>query len=182
MLKRIAIFLVLTTMLGTIPLESWGSRLASGRPAPPFLVESGSSKKLTLDMIRGRVIVLYYTSRNAMAENSRMKAELLKVYRTQPADVKKQLFRLVVVDGSEASWPTMPLWKCKLNEHSKKEGFTIYADWQRKMMADYRLKENANNFLLIDKKGIIRYSASGKIANGQYDKIKELLFTLVQEG
>ena len=182
MFRKVAVFLVLISLLGTLPLKSWGSHLASGKPAPPFLVESGNSKKLTLDMIRGRVIVLYYTSPHAIAENSQLKAELLKLYWAQPADIKRQLFRLVVVDGSEASWPTMPLWKCKLNEYSEKEGFTIYADWQRKMLAAYRLKENANNFLVIDKQGIIRYAVSGKITTGQCDKIKELLFSLVQEG
>jgi len=180
--KKIAVILVFSLLLGTLPLQAWSGGMCSGTPAPAFQVESGNNKKITLDMVLGKVIVLYYTSRHVITDNSQLKTELFKLYRTQPVDIKKQLFQMVVVDGSEASWTTMPFWKCKLIEHSKKEGFTIFADWHKKMLADYQLKENDCNFLIIDKEGIIRYSASGKINHGQLEKIKKLLCSLVQEG
>ena len=47
---------------------------------------------------------------------------------------------------------------------------------------DYRMQGNDSNFMIIDKKGIIRYSTSGQIFTGQFQEIKDLLTCLVQEG
>jgi alkyl hydroperoxide reductase subunit AhpC len=88
----------------------------------------------------------------------------------------------VVIDCSEALWSTLPLWKSKLREHSRKEGFPIYGDWTGKMCGDYHLVPEESNFLVIDKQGIIRYAGAGKIENGHFEKIKGLLISLVRKG
>jgi len=180
MLKKISLLIILVLGLAAIFLKAGVSYAAVGKEARNFLVESGDNRKLTLEMIRGMVIILFYESRHVIKKNSELKDELTKLYRVQPTNIKKEIFRLVVIDCAEATWPTIPLWKIKLQEHSKEEGFTIYGDWTRKMLTDYRMKVAESNFLIIDKQGIIRYAAAGKIANGQFDKIKELLLALVQ--
>lgn len=167
--------------LGSLPQQSWGSRPISGRPAPDFRVESGDNQPLSLDMIRGKVIVLFYESRNVTRKNMELKNELKRLYQVQPANIKNDIFRLVVIDCSEACWPATPLWKSKLKEHSRKEGFTIYGDWNKKMLRDYHLKPGESNFVIIDKRGVIRYLAARKIENGQIEKIKDILSTLVRE-
>lgn len=180
--KKIALLIILALGLGAWSLESWGSYLTSGKVAPNFLVESGDNQKLSLDMIRGKVVVLFYESRHVIKKNTALKNELTRIYRAQPANIQKNIFRLVVIDCAEAYWPLTPIWKTKLNEHSRKEGFTIYGDWSRKMFADYRMQAEESNFLIIDKHGIIRYSVTGKIARGQFEKIEEMIFSLVQAG
>jgi hypothetical protein len=181
-IRKIALFIMLPLWLGGLASESWAYHLSSGRPAPNFMVESGDNQKLSLDMIRGKLIVLFYESRYAIKENSALKDELTRFYQAQPANIKKDVFRLVVIDCSKSTFPTAPIWKSKLREHSGKEGFTIYGDWNRQMFKDYRMEAEKSNFLIIDKHGVIRYSARGKIDQGQFEKIKELLFTLVQAG
>ncbi|MCX5893282.1 MAG: redoxin domain-containing protein [Deltaproteobacteria bacterium] len=162
-----------------LTLESWGSYLTSGKPAPNFLVESGESRKLSLDMVRGRVIVLFYENRRVIRQNLALKDELTKVYLAQPEKVQQDIFRLVVIDCSEAILPTLPIWRRQLKMHSIKEGFTIYGDWHRTMFKDYRMEAADSNFLIIDKQGVIRYSATGKIDPCHFDQIKELLFSLL---
>jgi predicted transcriptional regulator len=173
---------MLTLAVGSLSSETWGSYLNSGEPAPNFLVESGDNQTLSLDMLRGRVVVLFYESRHVTKKNVELKNELKRLYRAQPANIQKAIFRLLVIDCSEASWPTAPVWKYKLKENSRKEGFTIYGDWNRKMFADYQMKAEESNFLIIDKQGIIRYSATGKVDKSQFEKITECLSNLVQEG
>jgi len=180
--SRIALLTLLFLGLGVLPPESWASRPMSGKPAPNFLVESGENKKLSLDMIRGKVVVVFYESRNVTRKNLALKNELKRLYQEQPADIKNNIFRLVVIDCSEAHWPTTPIWKSKLTEHSRKEGFTIYGDWNQRMLTDYQLQPDESNFLIIDKNGIIRYSAASKVENGQIEKIKNILASLVLEG
>ena len=180
MLKKISLLIILALGLVALSPEAGVPYAALGKEAPTFLVESGDNRKLTLEIIRDKVIVLFYESRHVISKNGELKDELTKLYRVQSTNIKKEIFRLVVIDCTEATWPTIQLWKSKLKEHSKKEGFTIYGDWTRKMLTDYRLKTAESNFLIIDKQGIVRYSATGKIANSQFNEIKELLLTLVR--
>jgi peroxiredoxin len=178
--RRIIPGLILALGLTVYALSSWASFLTPGQPAPNFLVESGSNKKLSLNMIRGKVIVLFYEFRHSLGQNNALKDVLKQFYREQPADIKNDVFRLVVVDCSKSSWPTAPFWKSGLREHSQEEGFTIYGDWNRDMFKDYRIQAGESNFMIIDKHGIIRYSATGKVNPDQFKKIKELLLTLIK--
>ncbi len=180
--RKIALLLILPLGLGVLALDSWGSYLTPGKPAPNFLVESGDSRKLSLDNVRGRVVVLFYESRHVIKKNIGLKDELTRLYKAQPAGIQNDIFRLVVIDCSEAILPTLPIWKRQLQVHSRQEGFTIYGDWHRTMLKEYGMKAEDSNFLIIDKQGIIRYSAVGKIDPDQFDRIKELLFTLIKEG
>lgn len=181
-IKKIALLIILLLGLGVLAPESWGSYLTTGKPAPPFQVESGDSQKLSLDNVRGRVIVLFYENRHVIRQNLALKDELTRVYLAQPEKVQQDIFRLVVIDCSEAILPTLPIWKRQLKAHSRKEGFTIYGDWHRTMFKDYRMQADDSNFLIIDKHGVIRYSATGKIDPCQFGQIKELLFGLLKEG
>lgn len=180
MFRKIALVIVLVLGLGILSPDSRASHLASGKPALPFVVKSGDNQKLTLDMILGKVVVLFYETREVVDKNDELKDELKHLYRLQPENIKKEIFRLVVIDCSRASLPTIPVWRTKLAEHSREQGFTIYGDWDRKMLMDYGMEKNDSNFLIIDKNGIIRYSTTGKISNGQIEKIKNLLTSLVK--
>jgi hypothetical protein len=180
--KKIALLIIVYLGLGALPTDSWGSGLTSGKPAPDFHVESADSQKLSLDMLRGKVVVLFYESRHVIRKNSALKDELKRLYREQPADVQNDIFRLVVIDCSKALWPTLPIWKSKLREHSRKEGFPIFGDWTGRMCRTYHMAPEDSNFLVIDQHGVIRYAATGKVGNGQFDKIKNLLFSLVGKG
>jgi peroxiredoxin len=179
--RKSCLLVILTLMMSALSIGSGAASQAPGRPAPNFLVESGASQKLSLDMIRGKVVVLFYESRQVTKKNLELKNELKRLYRDQPENLRRNIYRLVVIDCSKAIFPATLIWKSKLQEHSKKEGFTIYGDWNRKMLSDYRFKADDSNFLIIDKRGLIRYAAAGKIAPGQFEKIKDMLCRLAGE-
>jgi hypothetical protein len=181
MFRKMVFSLILVVGLGVLSPNAWGAFLQAGKPAPPFMVESGDSQKLTRDMVLGKVVVLFYESRQAIDINDELKEALKSLYRAQPAAIQQEIFRLVVIDCSEAALPTVPLWKSKLSENSRLQGFTIYGDWNRKMLADYGMQGNDSNFLIIDKHGIISYSGIGKIASSQIPRIKDLLYALVKQ-
>ena len=68
-----------------------------------------------------------------------------------------------------------------VKENSKKEGITLYGDWDGKMFTDYGMKDNESNFVIIDKKGFIRSRAAGKIEDEEIKKIIDLLNKLLEE-
>ncbi len=93
-------------------------------------------------------------------------------------ETKENIFRLVVINCTDASFVTRPIWRTKLREGSMRQGMTIYGDWTGTMLTDYQMQDHDSNFLIIDGNGIIRYTAIGLIENGQFEKIKELLLNL----
>ncbi len=157
----------------------WGAYLAPGDPAPAFEVASGNDEQLSLDMVRGKIVVLFYEAREVVKKNLELKKELKKLYKSQPQDIRDRIFRLIVIDCAEAFWPVTLIWKSRLRENSQKEGFTIYGDWTRRMFLDYRMQGRESNFLIIDPEGIVRYSAAGKISLNRLGEIKKVLADLI---
>lgn len=150
--------------------------LGTGEPAPSFSLVSGDNKKLTLDMLKGKVVALFYATRDTVEVNDELQKYLDTLYAAQPQNIQNQIYRLLVVNAMEATAVTT--WKEKLNETSAKLKVTIYGDWTGGMFAAYRMRDNDSNFVIIDKKGIVRFAASGKIANSRFEAIKKLLLEL----
>lgn len=150
--------------------------LGTSEPAPSFSLVSGDNKKLTLDMLRGKVVVLFYATRDTIQVNDALQNYLDTLYAAQPQNIQNQIYRLLVVNAMEATAVTT--WKEKLNETSAKLKVTIYGDWTGGMFAAYRMRDNDSNFIIIDKKGVVRFAASGKIANSRFEAIKKLLLEL----
>ena len=154
--------------------------LGTGEPAPSFSLVSGNNKKLSLDMLKGKVVALFYATRDTVEVNNELQHYLDTLYAAQPQNIQNQIFRLLVVNAMEATAVTT--WKEKLNETSAKLKVTIYGDWTGGMFAAYRMRDNDSNFVIIDKKGIVRFAASGKIANSRFEAIKKLLLELATGG
>jgi hypothetical protein len=173
---------LVVTLLSLLSLRA--SSLASGligSEAPFFEVQSGDDKELTLAMTKGKVTLIIYESRDLVKNNTRLKAELNKLYYEQTEVVKEVLVRLPIVDCSDAVWPFVGTWKKRLREHSKKEGVAIYCDWKGKMSSDYKMKADESNILIVDKSGTIRFFTSGEVKAEDIHDVKELLKTLAAE-
>jgi alkyl hydroperoxide reductase subunit AhpC len=158
-----------------VPTGAWAI-LSTGEPAPYFSLVSGDNKKLTLDMLRGKIVVLFYATRDTVHVNDDLQHYLDTLYDTQPQNIQNQIFRLLVVNAMEAT--SLTAWKEKLMETSAKLKITIYGDWTGGMFAAYRMRDNDSNFVIIDKKGIVRFAASGRIDSSRFEAIKKLLLEL----
>ncbi len=176
--------LMLAVALVSLPVFKSVSLAASGligSPAPYFRVRSGDDKALTLDMIKGKVAAIFYENKDIVDANKRLKDELNKLYYEQTDALKDLLVRVPIIDCSDAVWPFLGIWKRRLREHSKKEGMTIYCDWNGKMSSAYKMKADVSNVVVIDKAGRIRFFTSGEVTVEQINDVKELLKMLARE-
>lgn len=147
-----------------------------GEPAPSFSLVSGDNKRLTLDMLSGAIVVLFYATRDTTQVNDDLRTYLDTLYHTQPPAVQAQIFRLLIVDAMEAT--SVTTWKDKLVETSARLKITVYGDWTGEMLGAYQMRDNDSNFIIIDKMGIVRFAASGPIDNSRFEAIKTLLLEL----
>jgi len=175
--------MLVVTLLSLLAFQS-SSPAASGligSAAPYFRVQSGDDEELTLDMIKGKVAAIFYQNKDIVDANKRLKDELNKLYYEQTGIVKDVLVRLPIIDCSDAFWPFLGIWKRRIREHSKKEGVTIYCDWEGKISSDYKMNSDVSNVVIVDKSGRIRFFTSGEVKDEDINGVKQLLIVLAGE-
>jgi len=143
---------------------------------PDFKIKSGDNKLLTRNDIANKNVVLFYESREASKENLKLKEKLIQL-KAKTDKEGKTPFILAVADCSAVSWPLTSLWEKVMVDISKKQGFTVYGDWDGRMLKAYEFRKNQSNFMIIDKNGVVKYRAFGKIAEAEIEKI----ITMVDE-
>lgn len=163
------------------PAFSLGASELLGTEAPSFTVKSGDDKELTLKMLKGRVVSLIYETKDVVEKNRKLKEELRALLAKHNTPSEERAVGVSVIDCTAAFWPITRIWKSKLRENSKKEGITIYGDWDGKMFSDYKMVKDESNVVVIDRQGIVRYFNSGRVETKEIGKIKDLLETLISE-
>ncbi|MDD2688941.1 MAG: redoxin domain-containing protein [Candidatus Omnitrophica bacterium] len=152
---------------------AYAQGLKSGIPAPAFKVISGNNEELALDDIRGKAAVIFYETKDTTEKNRRLKDELNRFYDMQPDSVKKLILRIPVINCKGVFFTEA--WKNNLKEKSKKEGITIYGDWDGKMLSSYAVEDKESNLIIIGRDGIVKYSFSGMVDEKDFGRIKDLL-------
>jgi len=162
------------------PIVCMAANPKVGEKAPFFRVKSGDDKELTLDMLKGKVAVIFYETKEVVEKNRAVKEALKKLGRDEsyPSGIS---VAVAVVDCSGAFWPFTRIWRSKLVENSKKEGLTIYGDWDGRMSSDYGMKPDESNVIVVDAGGIVRYRKAGEIDRPGIDELKELLRELASK-
>ena len=160
---------------------SMAEGLEVGRPAPFFRVKSGGGKLITLDSAKGKIIVIFYETKEVLEQNRKLRNELNQSYRELTDTQKTYIVRLPIVNCCDAHWPFTGLWRKRLRESSRKSGVIIYGDWDGTMLSAYGMKGGESNVIIIDKRGIIRYFKSGRIGDAETGRIKNLIERLLLE-
>lgn len=175
------VMLLALAILATAPFAHAVDQVSAlvGRPAPPFTVRSGDDTPLSSDTLKGKVVIIFYETREANKKNSDIKDRFNKLYDRQDEETRRAIVRIPVFDCSRTIWPVTAIWKQGLRYHSKRVGMTLYGDWDGRMARDFRMKDDDSNLVIIDRRGIVRYASTGRISDEQFSEIEELLDRLV---
>ena len=173
MIRSISL-LALSAVMLTAGLAQAGP-VAVGQAAPDFKVESGDEKPLALADLKGKVAVVFYETRDQVEINRPLKKALNSFYENRPQTGQNLVARVPVVDCSSASWPFTGFWRDGLMDASKKEGMTIYGDWDGKMRADYKLPDEQPSFMVLGPGGVVLFFASGQIGPERFKQIKGII-------
>ena len=175
--------IVLVMLFQLVAFTTAFALINEGMQAPEFTVTSGDGAEMTLQKLIGTVTTIFYETKakEIIEKNRALKNELNLFYSGQTDSIKKSISRVVIIDCRKASWPFTGIWKSTLVENSKKEGIMIYGDWDGMFAKNYYIMDEETNFLIVDKKGAVRYSKSGQIEKNEIYKIKTLLTKLSEE-
>ncbi len=153
----------------------------TGQYAPVFTVSDGNDVVLNSDTLKGKVIVGFYEKRDTIEKNKQLKTVLQKYYYDNLDISSKNVFMLSVIDATPANFITRPIWKKSFIRNSEQNKVTVYGDWDGAMKEAYGMPDNESVFILIDKKGVIRYICPGKVPERYFNGIKELIGRLCLE-
>lgn len=167
-----SLFLLLSNII-------YSAKINIGDKAPYFSVLSGDDKLMSSDIATSQILMIFYETREVVNINRELKNELNKFYFSQPPQIKKQINRLAIIKIPK--YTIRSLWAKKLVENSEKENIIIYGDWDNKMFKDYDMVDHESNFLIIDKKNVVRYIYSGKFDENKFGEIKQLLLNILNE-
>lgn len=168
--------ILLLALVSILTFSAVGLTLNVGDKAPALSVTSGDDKVMTLDMLRGKVVVLLYTTKDTSYRNAKLRETLNNFYDTQSDERKYHSFKFVILDCSSAFFPIDFIWKKKLIEASKSKNMDIYGDWDGKVAEDYDFNLDDSNIVIIDKDGFIRYLSRKEITDkNEINKIERLL-------
>jgi len=121
----VAILNIVLSLVICSALQAAASPLLIGREAPPFQVESGDGKVLQAKMLRGKVVVLFYESKDIIAKSRPLKTILNAFYKEQKKEDQQMILRVPIFDCTSAAWPFKGMWKKSLIENSKRVGMDV---------------------------------------------------------
>ena len=153
----------------------------TGMRAPSFNVSDGHDVTLDSDSLKGKVVAGFYEGRDEIEKNKQLKAVLQKYYFDNLDISSKNVFMISVIDASPANFITRPIWKKKFLKNTELNRVNVYGDWDGSMKRVYGLPDDESIFIMIDKKGIIRYIYPGKVPEKYFDGIKDLIGRLCLE-
>lgn len=153
----------------------------TGIRAPRFNVSDGNDIQLDSDSLNGKVIAGFYENRDEIEKNKQLKTVLQKYYFDNLEVSSKNVFMLSVIDASPANFITRLIWKKKFLKNTELNRVNVYGDWDGSMKQAYGLPDDESIFIMIDKKGIIRYIYPGKVPEKYFDGIKDLIARLCLE-
>jgi predicted transcriptional regulator len=155
--------------------------IQAGMLAPRFNVSDGNDIHLDSDSLKGKVIAGFYENRDQLEKNKPLKDVLQKYYFDNLEVSSNNVFMLSVIDASPSNFITRPVWKKKFIKNTELNRVNVYGDWDGAMKRAYGLPDDESVFILIDKKGIIRYIFPGKIPEKYFTGIRDLIGRLCLE-
>jgi predicted transcriptional regulator len=167
----------LLLVLGTFILMSQHS---TGTRVGDFSAMSGDGIVIRESDIKGKVTVLFYMTKDTKETNRKAQDQLKEKYLAMDSKNRGKIIRLPIVDCSGASWPFKGIWEDQLVKNSEIEGCMVFGDWDGSIKKQFSFNDNEVYVLIIDQKGIIRFSKEGEMSQTDIDRAKELLDTLLQ--
>lgn len=153
----------------------------TGIPAPDFVVRDGDGHSLDSRLLRGKVVVGFYNDRDATKKNSILENRLRELYTALPGSANRDVFQLAVTDATPSIATSRWIWRRIMRNRSKTMGITLYGDWDGAMKRAYGIPDGESTFIVIDKKGILRYFSSGSIPSSEHEAIVSLIRKLTNE-
>lgn len=151
-----------------------------GMVAPPFSVETADGKVTDNGVLKGKVVVLFYESKDAMDKSRPLKNHLNGFYARLETEMQNTMERMAVLACRGVVWPVKEIWKKRMLEESRQWGVPVYGDWDGVMEKAFGFDAEDTNLIVMDRHGVVRYASTGAVSPREADALVNLLAKLLK--
>lgn len=165
--------------------------LAAGLSAPAqqrlgapvnFSLPTTSGHPRSVAQYRGRVVILFYESREVVAQNQPLKDALGRQGERDPSLAQRFALIPVANVGAYNFWPAQHFAREAITAIARHQGVEMWFDWDRTLVHALGLRDGASNVVVLDRQGRVRYHRWGRIAPGDVERFLSTLSAVANEG
>lgn len=150
-----------------------------GQDAPNGKVEDADGKSLETKNLKGKPVLIVYEDRDSAAQNEKLKKDLSTLAKGDKYKAKVALAAVADVSSYDF-WPAKGFVKDAIREESKKQGTTIYCDWNASFRKAFKLTKGKSSIVLVGKDGKVLFAGEGSLSEADRKKVIELLKAQVE--
>jgi hypothetical protein len=156
-----------------------GALVAPGSLRPSGRVQDADDETLDLRAINGKPILVLYEDKDSAKVNDAFKADLSRLAK---GDRYRKAVALVPVADVQSFdfWPVRGFVKDAIRSESKKQGATIYCDWDGNFQRAAGFKRGTSSVLLIGRDARVLFSHEGALSAEQRERLIALLRSEVE--
>ncbi|MBK8253178.1 MAG: hypothetical protein IPK82_10990 [Polyangiaceae bacterium] len=150
-----------------------------GDDAPLGKVEDADGKTLETKSLKGKPVLIVYEDRDSATQNEKLKKELSVLAKGDKYKSKVALAAVADVSSYDF-WPAKGFVKDAIREESKKQGTTIYCDWNASFRKAFKLTKGKSSIVLIGKDNKVLFAGEGSLSDADRKKLVDLLKSEVE--
>jgi hypothetical protein len=147
---------------------------ARGSKAPNAKLEDADGRVLWMKSLKGKPTLIVYEDKDSATQNQPLKNDLAKLAKGDKYKSKVALAAVADVSSYDF-WPVKGFVKDAIREESKKQGTTIYCDWDASFRSAYKLKEGTSSIVLVSREGDVLFAAEGALSADDRKRLLDLL-------
>jgi len=170
-------------LAGLLALAASGMAGAGPATLPSLVFEDQEERKLDLDGLRGRTVVVVYGGRagveHHVAWGKRLDATLRArgVYRAEDPRGSRPVEILAVAQMGNAPKPVRPLVRAMLRGKVE-AGYSLWLDWEGEMSRLFGDNDPASTVVVADRTGVVHLVVAGLPDGQPWDAVTAVLATL----
>ena len=148
--------------------------VGAGSLRPAGRVYDADDHTLDLRSINGKPILVLYEDKDSAKVNEPLKLELARLAKGDRYRTAVALVPIADVQSFDF-WPVRGFVKDAIRGESKKQGATIYCDWDGNLQRSAGFKRGTSSVMLIGRDARVLFSHEGALPPDQRDRLISLL-------
>lgn len=181
-MKRAPRHVALAAVLALAAVATHAQALVgAGSMRPAGRVHDADDRALDLRSINGKPILVLYEDKDSAKVNEALKADLSRLAK---GDRYRTAVALVPVADVQSFdfWPVRGFVKDAIRSESKKQGATIYCDWDGSLQRAAGFKRGTSSVMLVGRDARVLFAHEGALPAEQRERLIGLLRAEVEAG
>ncbi len=159
------------SLLGAADVEA---KLKAGERAANARVHDVDGRVFELHAARGKPLLIVYEDKDSATQNVALKGDLAKLAKGDRYKATVALAAIADVSSYDF-WPAKGFVIDAIREESKKQGTTMYCDWNGSFRSALQLRRGVSNVMLLGRDGQVLFAAEGAVSKEGREQLVGLL-------